>query len=157
MTDTSRGRAHLEQLLNRAEKVVRVSPVDTIVLMGVADVQHAEEFAPLAGLLQQEGIEAAGVLVLGEGVDLDSVDMTELTRAYLATAEAVEGSEFRIIGRVELTNLTVPCPRCSDVLPIPVHVMVGDDGSRMMARAVAEQTDLDLHGMVCAGQSTTDV
>lgn len=158
MTDAAaRGRAHLEGLLGRAEKIVRVSPSDTLVLMGVSDASDPQEFAPIMQLLDEQGIEASGVLVLGQGLTLDSIDMNELHQAWMASRQAEEGTEIKVIGHSEVSPVPVSCPRCMDKIPVPVTVVIGDDGKRMHARSSVDQTDLAVHELVCPGEGTAEV
>lgn len=154
MRKLKRGRAHLETLLGRAEKVVRLSPADLLVLTGVDEQDH-EQMQSLVGLLDQEGVEARGVVILGPGQDVDSIDMEELRRLDELSEEVEAGQ--KLIGESSLQGLsmTVKCPRCTEPLQLSITASVQDTGDRLVPGASVDGRDLELHGMVCSGAVRT--
>jgi hypothetical protein len=147
---SKRGRAHLEDLLGNAEKVVRLSPADLLVLTGVSD-SDAETMTALVDLLNDEGVEARGLVILGPGQDVDSIDMEELRRLDELSDEIEPGQ--KVVGETSLDGLTmsVKCPRCTEPLQLSITASVQDTGDRLTAGASVDSRDLELHGMVCPG------
>lgn len=151
----SRGRAHLEKLLGHAEEVVRVSPADVLVLIGVDDSDGAAPFGPLLGLLNEAGIEAAGVVALTKGMTVDSIDMPELVRMYELAGTVEQGADARESASIGI-DVPVACTRCAETISVTVSVRIADDGEQMVARATASQTDLGLHQVLCTGGARQD-
>ncbi len=154
MSKSKRGRAHLEDLLGRAEKVVRLSPADLLVMTGVSD-DDAEMMGQVVELLNDEGVEARGLVVLGPGQDIDSIDMEELRRLDELSEEIEPGQQ--VVGQTSLDGLTmsVKCPRCTEPLQLSITASIQDTGERLVAGAAVDGRDLELHGMVCTGSKPT--
>jgi hypothetical protein len=152
--NAKRGRAHLEKLLGKAEKVVRLSPADLIVLTGV-DTQDDTKMEPLLNLLDEEGVEVRGLVLLGPGMDIDSIDLEELRRLDELSDEVDEGE--RVVGETSMEGLTltVKCPRCGEPLQMSITASIQDTGQRLVGGASVDSRDLELHGMVCTGQKPT--
>jgi hypothetical protein len=130
----SRGRAHLEKLLGRAEKVVRLSPADVIVLTGIPG-EGGDDMSQLLSLFEQFEIEARGLIVLGPGME---------------EGETVDGSTS-----VEGLSLPVQCPRCNEMVVLTISASIQDTGKRMVGGASVDDRDLELHAMVCPGKKPT--
>lgn len=155
MRFSNRGRAHLEALLGKAEKVVRVSPADVIVLTGV-DTERAGEMGDILSFFNQFGIEARGVVILGEGMDLDSIDVEELIRMDQLADEVDEGGVVTGNTSIEGLSIGVRCPRCDDVVSMEVTASIQDTGDRLVGGASVDDRDLELHGMMCAGRKKNE-
>lgn len=154
MRKSKRGQAHLEDLLGNAEKVVRLSPADLLVLTGVTDAD-AETMGALLDLLEGEGVQTRGLVFLGPGQDIDSINMDELRRLD-ELSEEVEVGE-KVVNQTSLDALTVSvkCPRCEEPLQMSLTASVQDTGQRLVAGASVDDRDLELHGMVCTGSKPT--
>jgi hypothetical protein len=150
----SRGRAHLEKLLGRAEKVVRLSPADVIVLTGIPG-EGGDDMSQLLSLFEQFEIEARGLIVLGPGMDIDSIDMEELIRMDALTEEVEEGETVDGSTSVEGLSLPVQCPRCNEMVVLTISASIQDTGKRMVGGASVDDRDLELHAMVCPGKKPT--
>lgn len=133
---------------------MRLSPADLLVLTGIDD-RDTERLDPLIDLLNQEGIQARGMVILGPGQDVDSIDLDELRRLDELSEEVEPGQ--KVIGETSLEGLTmsVKCPRCTQTLQLSITASIQDTGDRLVAGASVDGRDLELHGMVCSGTKPT--
>jgi hypothetical protein len=152
VTNRRKGRALLERLLGSVEDVVRVSPADVLVVTGVQD-DDTEMMERLPELLEQFGVEARGVILLGVGMDVNSIDLEELVALDRMADEVEEGQT--VVGHTSIDGLTVPvrCPRCEQPIDMSVTASVQDTGTRLIGGASVDGRDLELHAMVCPGKS----
>lgn len=151
-----RGRAHLEQLLGRAEKVVRITPADVLVLVGVNDTE-AEAFDGMLEMLHEAGVTARGLVMLGSGADVDSIDMEELRLQDELAGQTDEGATVRG-STTRGVMATVQCPRgCGTLIPVTLDVHVIDDGEYLRVRSTGENFEVGQHALVCAGEEASDV
>lgn len=145
------GRARLTELLNKAERVVRLTPADVLVLTGIKDPTGIDPGSALA-VFENAGIEARGLILLGEGMDVASIDVEELLRMDALTDQVDEGQP--VVGSTSADGLEieVSCPRCADLIKMTICASIQDTGDRMVGGASVDNRDLELHGMVCTGQ-----
>lgn len=145
------GRAHLAALLNKAEKVVRLTPADVLVLTGITDPTGIDPAAALA-VFENAGVEARGLILLGEGMDIDSIDVEELLRLDALTDDVAEGQPVVGSTSAEALEIEVSCPRCTELVKLTLSASIQDTGDRLVGGASVDNRDLELHGMVCSGQ-----
>lgn len=145
------GRARLNELLNKAERVVRLTPADVLVLTGIKDPTGIDPGAALA-VFEDAGIEARGLILLGEGMDVESIDVEELLRLDALTDEVEEGQPVVGSTSAEGLEIQVACPRCTDLIKMTISASIQDTGDRMVGGASVDNRDLELHGMVCPGE-----
>jgi len=150
VTKRSRGRAHLEALLSHAEQVVRVSPADILVITGLPDEQmDADQLSGLQQMLEEIGVQARGLLVLGEGQGVDSIDVESLVFQDQMAAMTPAGQPVNTRSTAQATDIGVSCPRCDQPLDLPVSGHVVDTGNGLKAFATVNQRDLGFHELLC--------
>jgi hypothetical protein len=154
-----RGRAHLERLLDKTEKVVRLTPADVIVLIGLPDFEKADP-ERLMQAFEDQGIEARGLIALEPGMDIDSIDLAELVRLDSFADEVDEGGMLAartVVSSPCTEDLTVSvrCPRCTDLLQMTVTASVSDTGDRLVGSTTVDSRDMELHAILCKGKKPT--
>lgn len=159
MTLDSRGREHLANLLGHAEQVVRVTPADILILTGVSSDVPMEHFENVAAMLTEAGVIARGIMVLGKGMTVDSIDLEQLlAQDQAARAASVTGQVDQTVSNdsVAVDGL---CPLCDEIIPISVKMTVQATRNPLKLNAVAytDQVDLGMHSLVCRGEPGEDV
>ncbi len=152
----SRGRAHLEALLGRAEQVVRITPDDILVLTGVSGDVDPQEFDPLLDLLDEAGVEMRGFVLLGAGKTIESIDPRELVRLDELAKETADGQPVDACVAEKALTLSVRCPRCNEELPVTVNAVVASAGGRLRASATADERELSFHDLLCRSEGEMD-
>jgi hypothetical protein len=152
--NAKRGRAHLEKLLGNAETVVRLTPADLIVLTGVEN-ESIEGMGELLDLLREQGVEVRGMVILGPGMGIDSIDVDELIRLDALADQVDEGQPVSGETSMDALTLSVKCPRCLEVLEMSITASIQDNGQRLVGGTTVDGRDLELHSMVCTGTKLT--
>ena len=155
MRKSKRGRACLEQLLGKAEKVVRLSPADVLVLIGVEDFDGPTLSRTLE-LFEEQGVEARGLIALEPGMDVESIDVEELIQMD-QLAEAVDEGDALVNSRSsdEALTISVKCPRCPETLQMNVTATIHDMGDRLVGSTTVDSRDMELHAILCEGTKPT--
>lgn len=144
----------MNRLLAQAEKVVRLTPADVIVLTGIKDPSGMDPSAVLA-VFEQAGVTARGLILLEEGMGVESIDVEELVRLDALTEEVDEGRPVVNSTSVDGLTITVACPRCDELISMTMTASIQDTGERLVGGASVDNRDLELHGIVCPGEKPT--